>query len=160
MVAYEVDSVVLSVTDDVGVWHRHRGSGEHNIRGERPIRCQSLPTPLGDADWFLRTYTVAVVGDPNRATQASYWATGLLSMLPTTCCRHWLTVHSASATLNGTTTGILMNECKRAKATRYGTVRRGVKVNERGRRRAKVSGVGFRPVVFDYLSRLERCARG
>src|SRR5688572_23317374 len=71
--------------------------------------------PHHSSRWLVApTYTVVVVGDPNRATQASYWAAGLLSMLPTTCCKHWLTVHSASATLNGATTGILISECKRA----------------------------------------------
>ncbi len=102
-----------------------------------------------------------VVGDPNRATQASYWATGLLSMLPTTCWRHWLTVHSASATLNGATAGILMNECKRAETTRYGAM--SAEVNERGRGRGETSrSLASAPLYICalYSSQLEPCACG
>lgn len=48
-------------------------------------------------------------------TQASSWATGLPSMLPMTCCRHWLTVHSGLAALNCTMLADMMNECRRAR---------------------------------------------
>lgn len=46
-----------------------------------------------DAD---STYTVVTTGDPNIETQADVWATGLLSRIPTTCCKQELTVHDAS----------------------------------------------------------------
>jgi hypothetical protein len=41
-----------------------------------------------------------------------------LSMLPTTCCRHWLTVHNGLAELKGTIpAGILITSVRRAEAT-------------------------------------------
>ncbi len=144
MVSYEVDSVVLTVTM-MSVYGTVTVAVESTTSGASVLfAVNSCPHHSGR--WLVaRTHTVVVVGDPNRDTQASYWATGLLSMLPTTCCRHWVTVHSASATLNDATTGILMNECKRAETTRYGTVRRSVKENERGRGRDEADQLWLPP---------------
>ena len=47
-----------------------------------------------------------MTGSPNAATHAESCWTGFLSREPTTCSRHWLTVHRGLYTLYSRTAGV------------------------------------------------------